>query len=157
MLMKNDTRSFRCGSSRTDSWGRSTTPEDGSRTSRTQSVRRSQRWEETSGIPGGSFELVIVDEDSKIDANLGASNDIAHIRLAKELMGVMSRQLYDPMFQQRDSRNQPTISRLLGAPPDELFSCDLSSNAPPLEAEEDACSSPASARTRRSASLEELR
>ena len=44
------------------------------------------------GMPGGrNFELVIVDEDSKINVNLGAANDIAHIRLAKEpAMGLMS-------------------------------------------------------------------
>ena len=39
------------------------------------------------GMPGGRFELVIVDEDSKINVNLGASNDIAHIRLAQGAHG----------------------------------------------------------------------
>ena len=34
------------------------------------------------GLKGGSFEVVIVDEDSKINVNMGASNEIAHIRLA---------------------------------------------------------------------------
>ncbi len=58
------------------------------------------------GMPGGRFELVIVDEDAKIDVNLGASNEIAHIRLAKELMGLMAGLQYDPMFDQRDALGQ---------------------------------------------------
>ena len=55
------------------------------------------------GLPTGRFEVKIVDEDAKINVNLGASNDIAHIRLAKELMGVMGPPQYDPLFQQRDA------------------------------------------------------
>jgi general secretion pathway protein K len=34
------------------------------------------------GLKGGRFEVVVVDEDSKINANMGASNEIAHIRAA---------------------------------------------------------------------------
>ena len=40
------------------------------------------------GLAGGKFQLSIVDEDAKIDVNLGAANEIAHIRLAKEIMGL---------------------------------------------------------------------
>jgi general secretion pathway protein K len=58
------------------------------------------------GMPGGHFELVIVDEDAKVDVNLGASNEIAHIRLAKELMGLMYGLQYDAMFDQRDAQGQ---------------------------------------------------
>ncbi len=58
------------------------------------------------GIKGGRFELAIVDEDSKINANLGASNDIAHIRLAKEIMGIIGRPEYDPLFSQKDGAGQ---------------------------------------------------
>jgi general secretion pathway protein K len=98
------------------------------------------------GMPGGRWELVIVDEDSKIDANLGASNDIAHIRLAKELMGLMAPLQYNPMFEQRDSRGQfhdrlQTCQALIDwADVDELaFSCDFSSqNAPASSGVEDA-------------------
>jgi general secretion pathway protein K len=98
------------------------------------------------GMPGGRFELVIVDEDSKIDANLGASNDIAHIRLAKELMGLMSAPIYDPMFQKADSNGNVNdrlsiCSALIdwADPDDNLFSCDLSTNAAPSgNAKEDA-------------------
>ncbi len=55
------------------------------------------------GMPNGRFELKIVDEDAKINVNLGASNDIAHIRLANELMALMSPLQYNPLFEQRDS------------------------------------------------------
>jgi general secretion pathway protein K len=55
------------------------------------------------GLPNGRFELSIVDEDAKINVNLGASNDIAHIRLAKELMGLMAPLQYNPLFEQRDA------------------------------------------------------
>jgi general secretion pathway protein K len=55
------------------------------------------------GLPAGRFEVKIVDEDAKINVNLGASNDIAHIRLAKELMGLMAPPQYNPLFEQRDS------------------------------------------------------
>jgi general secretion pathway protein K len=86
------------------------------------------------GLTGGRWELVIVDEDSKIDANLGASNDIAHIRLGKQLMGLMSPPLYDPMFSKKDSQGNfndrlSTCAALIdwADPDDNLFSCDFSS------------------------------
>lgn len=60
------------------------------------------------GMPNGHFELSIVDEDSKINMNLGAANEIAHIRLAKEIMGLIAPPQYDAMFQQGDSANQFT-------------------------------------------------
>jgi len=55
------------------------------------------------GLPFGRFEITIADEDAKINVNLGASNDIAHIRLAKELMGLMLPPQYNPLFEQRDA------------------------------------------------------
>ena len=97
------------------------------------------------GLTGGHWELVIVDEDSKIDANLGASNDIAHIRLGKELMGIMAPPLYDPLFSKKDG--QGNISDRLSIcsavvdwadPDDNLFSCDLTTNGASGNAKEDA-------------------
>ena len=97
------------------------------------------------GMPGGRFELVIVDEDSKIDANLGASNDIAHIRLAKELMGLMVAPQYNPLFEQRDptgqfhDRLQICQAIIDWSDVDEqAFTCDLSQNAPSGTTVEDA-------------------
>ena len=96
------------------------------------------------GLVGGRFELVIVDEDAKIDVNLGAANDIAHIRLAKELMGLISPIIYDPMFQDRDANGQfhdrlQTCAAILDwADPDEqAFNCDTTTNAPTSSGVED--------------------
>ncbi len=97
------------------------------------------------GMPGGRWELVIVDEDSKINANLGASNDIAHIRLGKELMGLMAGPQYNPLFEQRDSSGtfhdrMEVCSQIIDwadVDPDK-FSCDTSQAAPTTRASEDA-------------------
>jgi len=88
------------------------------------------------GLKGGRFELVIIDEDSKLNVNLGASNEIAHIRLAKQLMGNMANPLYLPLFEQKD-QNGNTNDRLTicssiidWADVDEnRFSCDLTQSA----------------------------
>ncbi len=89
------------------------------------------------GLAGGKFQLSIVDEDSKIDVNLGAANEIAHIRLAKEIMGLISPIAYDPMFQSRDANGQfhdrlQTCAAILDwADVDEQgFNCDTTTNAP---------------------------
>jgi general secretion pathway protein K len=96
------------------------------------------------GLAGGKFELSIVDEDAKIDVNLGAANEIAHIRLAKEVMGLISPILYDPMFQDRDANGQfhdrlQTCAAILDwADVDEqAFNCDTSTNAPTSSGVED--------------------
>ncbi|HSY22688.1 MAG TPA: type II secretion system protein GspK [Polyangiaceae bacterium] len=86
------------------------------------------------GLKGGRFEVVIVDEDSKINVNMGASNEIAHLRLAKELMSRMSPIQYNPLFEQRDSTGQyndrfATCSAIIDwADSDQaLYSCDPTS------------------------------
>lgn len=85
------------------------------------------------GLQGGKYELVIVDEDSKINVNLGAANDIAHIRLAQELMSLIRPPQYSPLFEQRDATGQfhdrlATCQALIDwADVDEqAFNCDLS-------------------------------
>jgi general secretion pathway protein K len=95
------------------------------------------------GLKGGHFEVVIVDEDAKININMGAANEIAHIRLAKELMSLMGPITYDPLFSQRDSTGNfndrlSICSAIIDwADPDEqLYSCDLT-NAPSTNAVED--------------------
>jgi general secretion pathway protein K len=84
------------------------------------------------GLKGGKYELVIVDEDSKINVNLGAANDIAHIRLAQELMSLIGPVQYSPLFEQRDATGQfhdrvATCQALIDwADVDEqAFNCDL--------------------------------
>jgi general secretion pathway protein K len=92
------------------------------------------------GLKGGHFEVTVVDEDAKLNVNMGAANEIAHIRLAKELMSAMSPIQYDPLFTARDStgnyNDRFTICSAIidWADTDEqLFSCDMtnqtSSNA----------------------------
>jgi general secretion pathway protein K len=95
------------------------------------------------GLKGGSFEVVIVDEDAKINVNMGAANEIAHIRLAKQLMSAMGPIQYNPLFEQRDPNGNyndrlTTCSAIVDwADPDEqLFSCDVT-NAPSSNAVED--------------------
>lgn len=96
-------------------------------------------------MPGGSFELGVVDEDAKINANLGASNDIAHIRLAKQLMGVMAPPQYNALFEQRDAlgnfHDRMSICAALidWADVDEqAFTCGASQAAPSAGGVEDA-------------------
>jgi general secretion pathway protein K len=86
------------------------------------------------GLDGGRFEISIVDEDAKINVNMGASNDIAHIRLAKQLMARMAPIQYSPLFEQRDATGNfndrlTTCSALIDwADADlQLFSCDVTS------------------------------
>jgi general secretion pathway protein K len=85
------------------------------------------------GMPGGKYELVIVDEDSKINVNLGAANDIAHIRLAQEIMSLIGPPQYSTIFEQKDGSGQfhdrvAVCQALIDwADVDEqAFNCDLS-------------------------------
>lgn len=86
----------------------------------------------------GGFEIAIVDEDAKINVNLGASNDIAHIRLARELIGLMAPPQYNPIFEAKDStgnfndRNSICQAIIDWADVDEsAFSCDMSTAQAP--------------------------
>jgi general secretion pathway protein K len=95
------------------------------------------------GMHGGSFEIVMVDEDAKINVNMGASNEIAHIRLAHQLMGRMAPLQYNPLFERPDSTGNYSdrlsiCSALIDwADPDEQqYSCDIT-NAPSSNAVED--------------------
>jgi general secretion pathway protein K len=97
------------------------------------------------GMPGGNFELDVVDEDAKINVNLGASNDIAHIRLAREIMALIAPPQYGALFEQRDSTGNysdrlSTCSAIIDwADIDEAaFSCDVSQAAPTSAGVEDA-------------------
>jgi general secretion pathway protein K len=96
------------------------------------------------GLKSGHFEVTIVDEDAKINVNMGAANEIAHIRLAKQLMGAMMPIQYNKIFETRDSSGNFTdrltvCSAIIDwADPDEqLYSCDVT-NAPSSNAVEDA-------------------
>jgi general secretion pathway protein K len=59
------------------------------------------------GLPGASFEVVIIDEDSKINVNSAARADaISKGRLAAQLLGLMTGPQYDPLFSERDRDGQ---------------------------------------------------
>jgi general secretion pathway protein K len=95
------------------------------------------------GLKVGHFELVIIDEDAKINVNTGAANEIAHLRLAKELMSRMMPIQYNPLFERRDATGNfsdrlTVCSAIIDwADSDEaLYSCDLT-NAPSSNAVED--------------------
>jgi general secretion pathway protein K len=95
------------------------------------------------GMHGGSFEVAMVDEDAKINVNMGASNEIAHIRLARQLMGRMAPPQYNPLFERPDSTGNYSdrlsiCSALIDwADSDEQqYSCDLTA-APSSNAVED--------------------
>ncbi|MCL2725211.1 MAG: general secretion pathway protein GspK [Polyangiaceae bacterium] len=97
------------------------------------------------GMPGGRWELVIVDEDAKINVNLGASNDIAHIRLAKEIMGLITPTQYSTLFEQHDDTGQyndrlSVCQAIIDwADPDEqAFNCDVTQSSAQSAGVEDA-------------------
>jgi general secretion pathway protein K len=96
------------------------------------------------GLKGGRFEVQAVDEDAKVNVNMGGANAIAHIRLARELMSKMAPVQYSPIFDQRDSTGNfndrlTTCAAIIDwADPDEqLYSCDVTA-APSSNAVEDA-------------------
>lgn len=58
---------------------------------------------------GGRFELKIVDEESKININLGAKGSLAvaeQNRLAQQILGLFNQEQYKPLFEQRDADDQ---------------------------------------------------
>ncbi|MFO0667985.1 MAG: type II secretion system protein GspK [Polyangiaceae bacterium] len=57
-------------------------------------------------LPGGHFELSVIDEDSMINVNQASSNDIARIRLGKQIMGLISPPQFNPIFEQKDGQGQ---------------------------------------------------
>lgn len=89
------------------------------------------------GIKDGRFEVVIVDEDAKLNVNVAARGDaFSEQRLALQLVGLMMGEQYNPMFEQRDPDGQYSdrsaiCSAIIDwADPDEnLFNCDMSSSA----------------------------
>jgi general secretion pathway protein K len=83
------------------------------------------------GLPGGRFEITIVDEDAKINVNQAFSNEIARIRLAKEIMGLIAPVQFSPLFEQRDANGQfhtrlETCGAIVdwGDPDEQAFNCD---------------------------------
>jgi general secretion pathway protein K len=55
------------------------------------------------GLPGASFEITIVDEDSKVNINAAAANRFTQQRLVGQLMALIGGPQYGPMFEHRDA------------------------------------------------------
>lgn len=84
------------------------------------------------GMEGGRFEVLIIDEDSKLNVNMAARGDaFSQTRISQQLMGLMGGDQYKPLFEERDfdgqfSDSMTICSALIDwADPDEnFFSCD---------------------------------
>lgn len=62
---------------------------------------------ENLGLEGASFEVKVVDEDSKINLNVAARGDaFSQARLAQQLIGLLAGPQYDPLFEGRDRDGQ---------------------------------------------------
>ena len=88
------------------------------------------------GLKDGKFEVTSVDEDAKLNVNLGAGNDLSHLRFARQMMGLMAPTQFNSLFDTRDelgnTHDRLTICQafLDWADQDEsAFNCDLSSTA----------------------------
>ena len=84
------------------------------------------------GLPGAAFELKIVDEDSKINANVRAS-EFSKVRLVAQLSSLLYGPQYDPLFERKDgdgnySDRQSICSALIdwSDPDQETQLCDPS-------------------------------
>jgi general secretion pathway protein K len=55
------------------------------------------------GLPGASFEITIVDEDSKVNLNAAAANKFTQQRLVGQLMALIGGPQYGPLFDHRDA------------------------------------------------------
>ncbi|MCC6553851.1 MAG: general secretion pathway protein GspK [Polyangiaceae bacterium] len=96
---------------------------------------------------GGRFELKIIDEESKINVNLGAKGNVdvgSQLRLASQLTGLFGPPQYNPIFEDRDADGQfSDRASICGAIVDwadwdeALFPCDISATAGPSTGVED--------------------
>lgn len=88
------------------------------------------------GMEGAGFDVAIIDEDSKINFNLGARGDtFSKQRLAQQIAGLLQGPQYDPLFDERDAQGEyNSRQQICSAVVDwsdfdqEGFSCDLSGN-----------------------------
>ncbi|MFW5740098.1 MAG: type II secretion system protein GspK [Myxococcota bacterium] len=89
------------------------------------------------GIEGGRFEVVIVDEDAKLNINTAAKGDaFSQKRVAEQLMGLMAGDQYNPLFEERDLDDQYSDRlAICGAiidwadPDDSFYNCDRNATA----------------------------
>lgn len=83
------------------------------------------------GPEGASFKVVVIDEDSKINLNLGArGNVIAENRFGAAFLGLTAAPTYDPLFEKNDRDGNPSQRDVIcGAlmdwsdPDESLYTC----------------------------------
>lgn len=88
---------------------------------------------ENLGFDGAGFEVVVVDEGSKLNLNTAAAgNQFAQQRLARQILGLVSGTQFSPLFDEPDSNGTfTTREQLCGAiidwtdPDQEAAPCDL--------------------------------
>ncbi|HEX2730811.1 MAG TPA: type II secretion system protein GspK [Polyangiaceae bacterium] len=86
------------------------------------------------GLEGAGFEIVVVDEDSKLNLNSAAKGDaFSQQRMAVQILGLLAGPQNNPLFDQKDSRGnfntrQDVCSALVDwSDPDvDQFPCDIS-------------------------------
>lgn len=65
------------------------------------------------GMEGAGFDIDILDEDSKINLNSASRDSLTQMRVASQILGLISARQYDPMFTNRDGDGQysdrPTV------------------------------------------------
>jgi general secretion pathway protein K len=96
------------------------------------------------GLEDAGFEVKVIDEDSKININLGARDLLTQNRLKALMVGLLSPAQYDPLFNERDpDGNYSDRQAICGAMIDwvdanqDLSDCDPTVAAPPSPAPED--------------------
>ena len=101
---------------------------------------------ENLGLGGdGRFEIVIVDEDSKLNVNTAARGDIiSRTRLSQQLLGLLSPAQYNPLFEQQDSDGQLSNRQAICSAiidwadsDEELETCDPTASGPVSGGSED--------------------
>jgi general secretion pathway protein K len=89
---------------------------------------------ENLGMDGAGFEIVVVDEDSKLNLNSAAKGDaFAQQRLAIQVLGLLSGPQFNPLFEEQDAKgNFTTREQVCSAivdwtdPDQDNYPCDLS-------------------------------
>jgi general secretion pathway protein K len=97
------------------------------------------------GLAGAHFDLKIVDEDSKINANAVVAGDpFTRSRFGAQFLGLVSAPQYNPIFEKQDQDNQfSDRATVCGAIVDYvdldeiLYNCDPFGNAPQADSAED--------------------
>jgi general secretion pathway protein K len=86
------------------------------------------------GLGGAGFEVVVVDEDSKLNFNLAAKGDaFSQQRLATQILGLVAGPQFSPLFDERDSAGdfnsrQDICSAIIDwtDPDQDISPCDIS-------------------------------